>query len=228
MRWLAELGTAGAEDRFDAAAEHFVLGVAEHLGRAGRPIDDDAGEIGENHGVRHLLEDQRLAPQRRLARLQLGDVGGDRDGAAVLGALLGGPQPTPVVELDLLGAVGSLVTLDAFLNPGLGAHVLNDDPAALGVGAAQRLVTCAAADFGSRAGEHRPVLVVGQHQAVPGVEQDEPLGDALDGVDQLGLRPRRPRLAHPQGLLGATALADVGGGAAARDHPPVEVEHRGS
>ena len=47
----------------------------------------DPSQIGENHGVRHLLEDQRFTSKRRLTGLQLGNVGCDRNGAAVLGAL---------------------------------------------------------------------------------------------------------------------------------------------
>ena len=117
--------------------------------------------------------------QLLLVQLDLGDVGADRDVAAVLGAPLADVHPAAVVELRLEGA-----------RAGRLAVVVGDG------GADDRLAARGDDGFVGRAGGDRLVrqvmqllkIRIAQHQAVVGVPQHERFRDGLDGVAQPQVR----------------------------------------
>jgi len=123
-------------------------------------------------------EPQVIVDQALLMLLDLGDVGADRDIAAVLGAPLANIEPGVVLELYLEGARAGH------------CGVVSDAAAQLGH----------AADFGERlvgcAGYHRRVrqlvqaleVRVAQHEAVFGVPQHEGFGNGLDRIAQPQVR----------------------------------------
>ena len=109
-------------------------------------------------------------------QLERGDVGADRDIAAVLGAALADLQPVAVVELRLEGARAGHGRVRRAVS--LGAdHVL-------AAGGDHVLVGRAGGD--GVVGQVVQILEVGiaQHQPVVGVPQHEGLRDGLDGVAQ--------------------------------------------
>ena len=116
-----------------------------------------------------------LSDQLLLVLLERGDVGADRDVAAVLGAPLADLQPVAVVELRLEGARAGHGRVFA---GELGA----DD--VLAAGRDHRLVGRAGGD--RLVGQAVQVLEVriAQHQAVVVVPQHEGFRDGLDGVAQ--------------------------------------------
>ncbi|GJE68921.1 hypothetical protein CHKEEEPN_0444 [Methylorubrum podarium] len=105
--------------------------------------------------------------------LEVGDVGADRDVAAVLGAALADLEPAPVGELDLERA-------------GRAALRAGDASAHRGEGALSHDLVVTAARYGVLASERVQVAEfrVAQHQPVAGVPQHEGLGDRFHRVAQ--------------------------------------------
>ena len=91
------------------------LGELDHLLRLQLELLARLAEVGDGRHQAALAVDQ-LA----LVALQLGDVGADRDEAAVLGAPLVDLQPAAVLELQLEAA-------RAFLGPAVGDHLGADE-----------------------------------------------------------------------------------------------------
>ena len=203
------------------------------------------GEVGKL-GLRALQVDHVGAQagvvfdQLLLVFLDAGDVGADRDVAAVLGAAFGDVQPAAVVELRLEGA-GARRMRAGFLQPG--AHFRHaadlDHGLVRGAGRHRRVRQLVQA-LEVRIAEHEAVFRVPQHEgfrdgldrvAQPQVGLHGLLGEALlfgdvDGdADQVQAAVGRglaELAAHPQpdpvaaGVLHAEALVDVV--ELARDH----------
>ena len=135
--------------------------------------------------------------QPLFVQLDLGDVGADRNVAAVLGAPLADVHPASVVELRFEGArarrLGRLRGLAVVVGDG---------------GADDRLSSHGDDRFVRRAGDHRFVgqvmqrlkVRIAQHQAIVGVPQHERFRYGLDGVAQPQIRGHR--LLHQAFLLG--------------------------
>ena len=138
-----------------------------------------------------------VVDQFLLVLLDAGDVGADRDVAAILGAALGDVQPAAVVELRLEGARARRLRR-GFLQPGADLRHAADLDHGL-IGRARR-------DRGIRQPVQPLEMRVAQHQAVFGVPQHEGLGDGFDGVAQ-------PQIGF-HGPLGETLLlGDIDGDA---------------
>ena len=144
-----------------------------------------------------------LLGQVLLALLELGDVGIDRDGAAVLGAPLADHHPAAVVAPLHLRLARIAVLAQPFGDPFLDAAFGVLDVAALG-GAADDALECrAGGQIDVEAGiEQIAVARVADHQPVLAVVADEAFGDALDRLGQ-------PLLAAQPRLLGAPQRRDV-------------------
>ena len=115
-------------------------------------------------------------------RLDGGDVGADRDVAAVLGAAFADVQPAAVLELRLEGTRARRLAFARDLGTDNGLAPGADDVLVRGP-RHQRLVR-----------QIMQLLEVGvaQHQAVVGVPQHEGFRDGLDGVAQPQIRFRSP------------------------------------
>ena len=181
---LHDLGKAddGVERRAQLVAhigEEFRLGLVGllgagffdgvFLGEFGQPLLRGA-HVGDGRHQPLLAVDQFF-----LVRLERGDVGADRDIAAVLGAPLADVQPAAVLELGLEGARAGNIRA---AGDRLAAH--------------HRLA--AGLDHGFIGSADRDRLVgqivqfleirIAQHQTIVGVPHHEGLGDGLDGVAQ--------------------------------------------
>lgn len=141
------------------------------------------GAFGADHGhalgqvVHGALQQARLLRQGLLAAhgfadLQFGDVGVEDHQPAFAGGPFADLHPAPVVQ-----AVEAVLVVAAAL-------FFDDQPGALGQ--ATDLVEAGAADdSGAAAGPEGFEAAVEQDDALLGVEQDEGVGDALDGVHQV-------------------------------------------
>ena len=140
---------------------------------------------------------QVIVDQLLFVLLDAGDVGADRDIAAVLGAALADVQPAAVVELRLEGARARRLGA-GLVQPGADLrHAADFDHGFIG---------CARRDRRIRQLVQALEMRVAQHQAVAGVPQHEGFRNGLDRVaqPQVGLH----------GLLGeALLLGDVDGDA---------------
>ncbi len=184
-----DLGEAddGVERRAQLVAhigEEFRLGLVGFLG-AGLFALVFLGEIGEldrlplQRGLRTLQVDdggaqaQVVVDQLLLVLLDAGDVGADRDVAAVLGAALADVQPAAVVELGLEGARARA------LGRGLvvaGAHLRHAADFEHG------LVGSAGNDGGVGQLVQTLEVRVAEHEAIARVPQHEGLRNGLDRV----------------------------------------------
>ena len=168
-----------------------VFSAAYFSRQLGEPLLRGA-QIGHRRHQPLLAVDQLL-----LVRLERGDVGADRDVAAVLGAAFADVQPAAVLELRLEGArAGDRVAVA----DDLVAHHR------LAAGGDHRFV--GGADGDRLVGQVVQVLEIriAQHQPVVGVPQHEGLGDGLDGVAQ-------PHVGGDRALDQALLLGDVDGDA---------------
>ena len=183
--------------------EELRLGLVRFLG-AGLLLGIFLGEIGDLLGLplELLLRVAQVGDGRHQAllalhqlffvQLDVGDVGADRDVAAVLGAALADMQPAAVVELRLEGAGAR----DLALARDLRAHhrlASGRDHGLVGGAGRDRLVRQVVQLLEVRVAEHEAVLRVPHHEG---------FGDGLDGVAQPQVRLDR---ALDQGLL----LGDV-------------------
>ncbi len=201
----------GVERRAQLVAhigEEFGLGLVGFLG-AGLFPGVFLGEIGKFDGLpfefalRAFQVDHRGAQpkvvldQLLFVLLDAGDVGSDRDVAAVLGPALADMQPASVVELRLEGSrarrlVGDLVQAGADLR-----HSADLDHGFIG-----------------RARRHRRIrqlvqsleVRIAEHQAVSGIPQHEGFRDGLDRIAQ-------PQIGLDRFLREALLLGDVDGDA---------------
>ncbi len=181
---LHDLGKAddGVERRAQLVAhigEEFRLGLVGllgaglfggvFLGQFGQPLLRGA-QVGDRRHQPLLAVDQLF-----LVRLERGDVGADRDIAAVLGAPLADVQPAAVLELRLEGARARNIRA---AGDGLAAHHR------LAAGRDHRFV--GGADRDRLVGQVVQLLEIriAQHQAIIGVPQHEGFRDGLDGVAQ--------------------------------------------
>ena len=155
LAWLASSARV-----FSAA--YFSASSAEPLLRG--------AHVGDRRHQALLAVDQFL-----FVRLERGDVGADRDIAAVLGAPLADVQPAAVLELGFEGAGAGNI------------RAAGDDLAAH-----HRLAAGRDHGFVGRADRDRLVgqvvqfleIRIAQHQAIVGVPQHEGFRDGLDGVAQ--------------------------------------------
>ena len=140
---------------------------------------------------------QVVVDQLLLVFLDAGDVGADRDVAAVLGAALADMQPAAVVELRLEGA-GARRLRAGFLQPGADLrHAADLDHGLIGGAGRHRRIRQLVQALEMRVAEHEAVVRVPQHE---------------------GFRNGLDRVAQPQvgfhGLFGeALLLGDVDGDA---------------
>lgn len=145
----------------------------------------------------------RLLREILLAPLELGDVGVDGDGAAVLGAALADHDPAAIAApLHLrLGRVA--VTRKALGDPLLQPALRVADVPALGGATDDRLEPVPRRQVDVKAGvEQFAVAGIADHQPVFGIVAGEPFGDALDGFGEAPL-------ADAAGLFGAAERRDV-------------------
>ena len=205
--------------------EEFGLGAVGGL-RLGLLFEIALGEPGHLLRLRlqraaRLVELRDRLQKQALRLLQLllvlldrGDVGADRDEAAVAGAPLVDLQPAPVGEPRLIGARALVARRDVV---GVDDDLVGDDrrlaePRQFGVGGA-----------GARRVQRQIVQMlifgVAEHQAIVGVPQHESFRDRLDGVAQALVGGRGDLgLAHPLGDVdgdadqpaAAVAFDDVG------------------
>ncbi len=155
LAWLASSARVFSAAYFSASSRQPLLRGAQVGDRRHQPL---------------LAVDQLF-----LVRLERGDVGADRDIAAVLGAPLADVQPAAVLELRLEGARAR------------NARAAGDDLVAhhrLAAGGDHRLV--GGADHDRLVGQVVQLLEIriAQHQAIVGVPQHEGFRDGLDGVAQ--------------------------------------------
>ena len=153
--------------------------------------------------ARERLERRRFLRQVRLALLELGDVGIDRDRAAVLGAALADHDPAAVAAPLHLRLAGIAVLRQAlghpFLDPALGIL----DGALRGRAPDDGLEGHARRHRALVPGVEQPAVAgVAQHEAVLGVVEDEAFRDALDRLDEA-------LLAQPAGVLGHLQRGDI-------------------
>ena len=138
-----------------------------------------------------------------LALLELGDVGIDRDGAAVLGAALADHHPAAVAAPLHLRLARIAMLLQPFGNPFLDAAFRILDVAALSGPADDALERRAGAQIDLQAGvEQVAIARVADDQPVLAVVADEAFGNALDRLGE------PPFAAQPR-LLGAAQRRDV-------------------
>ena len=138
-----------------------------------------------------------------LALLELGDVGIDRDGAAVLGAPLADHHPAAVGAPLHLRLARIAVLTQPFGDPFLDAALRILHVAALGSAADDALECGARSQVDVQAGvEQIAVARVADDQPVLAVVADEAFGDALDRLGE-------PLLAAQPRLLGAPQRRDV-------------------
>ena len=161
LAWLASSARVFSSEYFSREVDQLVGLMLERALR-GAQVDD------------RLHQPLLAVHQLFFVPLDGGDVGADRDVAAVLGAPLADVQPAAVLELGLEGARAWHLAFARHL----GAHdrlAAGGDHDVVGGSGLDRLV-----------GEVVQLLEVGiaQHQAVVGVPQHEGLGNGLDGVAQ--------------------------------------------
>ncbi len=186
-----DLGKAddGVERRAQFVAhigEEFGFGLVGFLGAVLFP-GILFGEVGELDGLafqRGLgafqvadggAQAQVVVDQLVFVFLDAGDVGADRDVAAVLGAALADMQPAAVVELRLESARARRLVA-GFVQPR--AHLRHAADFDHG------LIGCARRDGGVRQFVQALEMRIAQHQAVAGVPQHEGFRDGLDRVAQ--------------------------------------------
>ena len=188
-------GAANPAQRLDEVLLTQILGVLlQHLGDADHGVERRAqlmAHVGQELalGAGRLLGLLHGAAQLEFRMLEVGDVGVDRDDAAVMGVALGDLDPAAVGALldQRLGRVA--VARDPLGDPGVDPADRLADPTALGRAAHDRLERHAGLDRrGVARVEHLAVAVVAEHQAVGGIEQGEALRDALDRVGQPALQ----------------------------------------
>ena len=146
------------------------------LGQFGQPLLRGA-HIGDRRHQPFLAVDQLF-----LVRLERGNVGADRDIAAVLGAPLADVQPAAVLELRLEGARAGNI------------RAAGDGPAAH-----HRLAAGLDHGFVRRADRDRLVgqivqllkIRIAQHQTIIGIPYHEGFRDSLDGIAQAHVRGHR-------------------------------------
>ena len=156
------------------------------------------GELGRQRGERGGLLGQVL-----LALLELGDVGIDRDGAAVLGAALADHHPAAVVAPLHLRLARIAMLPQPFGDPFLDAAFGILDVAALRSAADDAFKRRAGAQIDVQAGvEQVAIARVADDQPVLAVVADEAFGDAFDRLGE-------PLLAAQPRLLGAPQRRDV-------------------
>ena len=160
--------------------ENVLGGAVERLDVALRIEGDDAVEHGVDNGAGGFL----AGAPRRLVALDLGDVGLDRDNAAIAGRVLADLQAAAVGEIELDRAARVAVLGDTAANPRLGVAAEVGDAPAFDEGAHHVLEGRARGDGRAGFGEEFAVEVVAQHQAVVRVEQRHALVHALDGFGQ--------------------------------------------
>ena len=123
--------------------------------------------------------------QLRLALLELGDVGVDRDRAAAGDLALGDQDPAAVGAMLQGRRAGIAMLRQALPNVPLGVVARLVDQPALDRAPEDRLERGPGLDLDVAAGiEQLPVARVAQLEPVLGIVEGEALGDALDGVDQ--------------------------------------------
>ncbi len=186
-----DLGKAddGVERRAQLVAhigEEFRLGVVRLLG-APALFGVFFGEVGEFAGLalQRLLRMAQIVDggdaalfaldQFLFVLLELGDVGADRDVAAVLGAAFADVHPAAVVELGFEGARAGRLGV-----------VIGDGGAQDRLAAGRQHRVVRRARFDRRVGQVMQLLEIriAQHQAVVGVPQYERFRYGLDGVAQ--------------------------------------------
>ena len=138
-----------------------------------------------------------------LALLELGDIGIDRDGAAVLGAALADHHPAAVVAALHLRLAGIAMLRQPLRDPFLDAAFRILDIAALGGAADDALERRAGAQIDVEARvEQVAIARIADDQPVLAVVTDKAFGNALDRLGE-------PPLAAQSGLLGAAQRRDV-------------------
>ena len=196
------MALSGVRSSWLILARNLRLGLVGLLG-AGLLLGVFLGQLGELLGLvsQRLLRGAQVGDGRHqpalavdqllLVQLDGGDVGADRDVAAVLGAALADVQPAAVLELRLEGAGAAAATGRSSVT---GAHHR------LAAGRQHRLVGGAGDD--RLVGQVVQLLEVrvAQHQAVVGVPQHEGFRDGFDGVAQAQVGG--DRLLHQVLLLG--------------------------
>ena len=221
QRDLRHFGEIVVEELGEVLELHFVgdFGETDEVGKANRELlaladDLDVLLAGEDRIVnlrrqvfRELGRQRRqrrgLLGQILLALLELGDVGIDRDCAAVLGAALADHHPAAVGAALHLRLARIAMLLQAIRNPFLDAAFRILDIAPFRSTADDGLERRAGGEFEVQA-RIKQVAVVGiaDHQPVLAVVADEAFGDALDRLGE-------PALAAQPRLLGAAQWRDV-------------------
>ena len=144
--------------------------------------------------------------------LEIGDVGEDRNGSAVAGPAFGDENPAAVAALLKPRLPGIAVDCHALRDPFVDSVLGIGDIAALGGRSDDRLERHSGLDREVRFRiEQLAVSGIAEHEAILGVEEHEPLGRVLDGVDEPAARVLR-LLEETLDLVEETRSFDRGGG----------------
>src|SRR5260221_3142515 len=115
---------------------------------------------------------------------QFGDVGIGRDHAAASGLALADPDPTAIAAVLDVRRAGTLVTLEAFSHPSVGASVRLLYQSAIDGGTDNRLEAGAGLHDVRMRRKQVPVSAVAHDELVVRIVERESLRDALDRVSE--------------------------------------------
>ena len=194
-------------------------GVAEHALRRRVPVGDASLEVGHDDAVRHLLPDQRLAPERLLAALVVRDVDAGLDPPGVLEDGLARLNPAPVLEPEVVRRLGLEAAGEALLDPALLAPDRIGEGAAVGGRARDLLESSPRLEHVGGVGMDLAVARVALDEAILRVEHREALVEGLDRIVEERARPHRLR-------LGLDLRREVGTGAAIAEESAFVAEDR--
>ena len=203
-RRLAVVGMEALVEHLGGAIEVLALDgeYLEQLVRPEQPAGGDVevpvAQLGDALGIGQPAP---VLAQGRVGAPALGDVAANADGAAAARPVLGRQHPPPAGEELLVGAAALAVLRAPHRQPTVAVVEGDDHLAALDHSLEQIVKPGAGHQQVADVGVELAVTAVAQHQPLVGVEQDKPVRNALDGVDEL-------RVGLGGALLGLLAFGD--------------------